>query len=149
MQSADVRRGVCRWLLRAGVMPMAEVNLGCGRRADILGVDEAGRLTLVEIKVSLGDLRGDAKWPDYLDWCDRYFWGVPENLAGAVMGEAFGAERTGILVADRFDAALVRAAPWVMISGARRKAMMLRFARNAAARLALAADPEMGFVAEI
>jgi hypothetical protein len=112
-------------------------------------VDGAGRLTLVEIKVSVGDLRGDGKWPEYLDWCDRFFWAVPEGLAGVVMGEAFAPARTGVLVADRFDAALVREAPWVMVSAARRKALTLRFARAAAARLALVADPEMGVVAEI
>ncbi len=149
MESGDIKRGVFRWLVRAGVMPMAEVNLGCGRRADVLGVDAAGRLTLVEIKVSVADLRGDVKWPAYLDWCDRFFWAVPEALAQVVMGEAFACERTGVLVADRFDAALLRDAPWVALSGARRKAMTLRLARVAAARLAMAGDPEMGVVADL
>ncbi|WP_416907320.1 MAG: hypothetical protein ACMVO5_09735 [Polymorphobacter sp.] len=32
MDSGDVRRGVCRWLMRAGVAPLAEATLGCGRR---------------------------------------------------------------------------------------------------------------------
>ncbi|GGI92851.1 hypothetical protein GCM10007973_31420 [Polymorphobacter multimanifer] len=143
MESGDVRRGVFRWLVRAGVMPLAEVSLGCGRRADVLGADTAGRLTLVEIKVSLADLRGDRKWPDYLDWCDRFFWAVPEPLAAAVVGEAFAPERTGVLVADRYDAALIRDAPWLPLSAARRKAETLRFARAAACRLAVASDPEM------
>ena len=146
MESGDVRRGICRWLVQAGVMPLVEVSLGCGRRADVLGVDGAGRLTLVEIKVSVADLRGDRKWPEYLDWCDRYFWGVPAALADAVMGEAFAPERTGVLVADRFDAALLRDAPWVMVSAARRKAETLRFARAAAGRLVLASDPELRLV---
>lgn len=149
MESGNVRRGVCRWLVRAGVMPLVEVSLGCGRRADVLGVDAAGRLTLVEIKVSVADLRGDRKWPEYLDWCDRFFWGVPEGLAGVVMGDAFMPARTGVLVADRYDAALVRDAPWEMVSAARRKAEVVRFARAAAGRLAWAADPEMGVVGEI
>ncbi len=135
--------------MRAGVMPLAEVTLGCGRRADVLGVDAAGRLTLIEIKVSVGDLRGDRKWPDYLDWCDRFFWAVPEPLAGMAMGTAFAPERTGVLVADRFDAAVLRDAPWGALNAGRRKAMMLRFARTAAARMAMLADPEMGLMAEL
>jgi hypothetical protein len=36
-----------------------------------------GLLTIVEIKVSRADLLGDHKWPDYLDYCDRFFWAVP------------------------------------------------------------------------
>jgi hypothetical protein len=149
MESGDVRRGVFRWLARAGIMPLAEVRLGCGRRADILGVDAAGRLTLIEIKVALADLRGDRKWPEYLDWCDRFFWAVPESLVAAVAAESFAPERTGVLVADRFDAALLREAPLQPLSAARRKAQTLRFARAAACRLALAGDPEIMAFAEV
>ena len=65
--AADVLRGTCRWLVRAGVAPLAEVPLANSRRADIMGLDAQGRLTIVEIKVSLADLRGDRKWPEYLD----------------------------------------------------------------------------------
>ena len=81
--TTEVLRGTCRWLVRAGIAPLAEVPLGNGRRADILGLDSAGRLTLVEIKVSLADLRGDRKWPDYLAHCDRFFWAVPPGLPRA------------------------------------------------------------------
>lgn len=149
MVSGDVRRGVCRWLVRAGVAPLAEATLGCGRRADVLGLDARGRLTVVEIKVSLADLRGDRKWRDYLDRCDRFFWAVPQALADAAMGADFGPECTGVLVADRFDAAVLREAPWRGLNAARRKGETLRFARTAAARLALWTDPEMGAVGEL
>lgn len=149
MESQDVRRGVCRWLVRAGVMPITEASLGCGRRADVMGLDSAGRLTLVEIKVSLADLRGDAKWPEYLEWCDRFFWAVPHPLAASLSEERFAPARTGILVADRFDAAQLREAPWAPIAAARRKAQTLRFARTAAIRLALLADSEILIAAEV
>lgn len=149
MVSGDVRRGVCRWLMRAGVTPLVEARLDCGRRADVLGVDARGRLTLVEIKVSAADLRGDRKWPEYLARCDRFFWAVPQDLCGLVMGDDFGPESTGVLVADRYDAAVLREAPWQTLAAARRRVETLRFARAAAARLALAADPEMGIFSEI
>lgn len=143
LPAADVCRGVSRWLLRAGVAPLAEVALGCGRRADILGIDGDGRLTLVEIKVSLADLRGDRKWPEYLAWCDRFFWAVPAGFPRGDFAEpGFAPDRTGLLVADRFDAELLRQAPWQLLPPARRKAETLRFARRAAGRLLALNDPE-------
>lgn len=141
--AADVRRGTCRFLVRAGVAPIAEVPLGGGRRADILGIDAQGRLTLVEIKVSLADLRGDRKWPEYLDYCDRFFWAVPPDFPrGLLDTQAFQPERTGLIIADRFDGEDVRSAPWVLLNAARRKAETLRFARRAALRLHGLADSE-------
>ena len=141
--SSDVLRGVCRLLVRAGVMPLAEVPLGCGRRADIVGIDTQGRLTLVEIKVSLADLRGDRKWPEYLDYCDRFFWAVPAGFPlGLFETVDFAPERTGLLVADRYDAEELRPAPWVLLGAARRKVETLRFARRAAGRMMGLLDPE-------
>lgn len=143
LTAVDVLRGTSRLLLRAGVAPLAEVPLGCGRRADILGIDAQGRLTLVEIKVSLADLRGDRKWPDYLDHCDRFFWAVPSGFPlGLFDTQNFAPERTGLIVADRWDAEELRAAPWVPLNAARRKFETLRFARRAATRIAAIFDPE-------
>src|SRR3546814_6957984 len=51
-----------------------------GRRADVVALGPDGGVTLVEIKVSIADLRGDLKWPEYLDYCDRYFWAVPAGF---------------------------------------------------------------------
>jgi hypothetical protein len=143
LTATDVLRGTCRWLLRAGVSPLAEVPLAGGRRADILGVDAAGRLTLVEIKISLADLRGDRKWPDYLDHCDRFFWAVPAGLPlDDLLTPAFRPVETGLIVADRFDAEVVRDAPWQTLNAARRKAITLNLARRAAIRWLSLIDPD-------
>jgi hypothetical protein len=143
LTALDVLRGTCRLLARSGVTPLAEVPLGCGRRADILGLDGQGRLTLVEIKVAMADLRGDRKWPDYLDFCDRFFWAVPAGFPLAPFDAAdLAPERTGLIVADRFDGEEIRAAPWVLLNAARRRAETLRFARRAASRLLAGIDPE-------
>jgi hypothetical protein len=142
--AADVARGVCRLLHRHGGAGLCEVPLGNGRRADVLAIDETGRLTLVEIKVSMADLRGDAKWPEYLAYCDRYFWAVPDAFGLAVFDEPhFMPERAGLIVADRFDAAVVRDAALVPLNAARRKAETLRFARRAAQRLLSINDPHL------
>lgn len=144
----DVLRGTCRWLLRAGVSPLAEVPLSDGRRADILGIDAAGRLTCVEIKVSRADLRGDRKWTDYLAHCDRFFWAVPPGLPlDDLAMPAFRPEDTGVIVADRFDADLVRDAPWRALHAARRRAVTILLARRAAQRWLAQADPESALIA--
>jgi hypothetical protein len=143
--AADVVRGTSRWLARAGVSAIAEVPLGNGRRADMLGLDAAGRLTLIEVKVSLADLRGDRKWPEYLDYCDRFFWAVPAGLPLHLFDMPdFAPERTGVIVADRFDAEVLREAPFVPLNAARRKAETIRLARRAAARVMSMMDPELG-----
>ncbi|MEI6484690.1 MAG: MmcB family DNA repair protein [Sphingomonadales bacterium] len=143
LTATDVLRGTCRWLLRAGVSPLAEVPLAGGRRADILGVDAAGRLTIVEIKISLSDLRGDRKWPDYLDHCDRFFWAVPAGLpVDDLHTPAFRPQATGLIIADRYDAEAVRDAPWRPLAAARRKAITLNLARRAAHRWLGTVDPE-------
>ena len=136
LSATDVLRGTCRWLLRAGVNPLAEVPLSGGRRADILGVDAAGRLTLVEIKISLADLRGDRKWPDYLDHCDRFFWAVDADFPTDMLPA-----ETGLILADAYDAEIIRMGPQTPLAGARRKAMLQRFARQAALRLQNHRDP--------
>jgi hypothetical protein len=142
MTAVDVARGVCRWFAREGAAALTEVSLGNGRRADVMALGADGRLTIVEIKVSMADLRADLKWPDYLDYCDRFFWAVPEAFPTAPFeaAERFP-DRNGLIVADRFEAAVLRPAAWTTLHASRRKAETLRFARCAAARLMRAADP--------
>ena len=138
----DVARGVARLFLRAELTPLPEVPLGNGRRADIMAIDAKGCITIVEIKVSRADLLGDMKWPDYLDYCDRFFWAVPGGFdLGPFESEAFRPECCGLIVADRYDAAILREPLQRPLSGARRKAETLRFARRAARRLWGDLDP--------
>lgn len=140
--TAAVSRGICRHLMSQGLAPLLEFSLGNGRRADVAAVDDKGAITIVEIKVSVSDFRSDHKWPDYLGYCDAFYFGVPESFPHALLDAPTAQpERTGILVADRYDAVVVRAAACVPVAGARRKAESLRFARNAALRLQTLLDP--------
>lgn len=142
LDARDVARGVSRLLYRMGCATLVEFPLGNGRRADVAGLSRKGQLTLVEIKVSLADLRGDAKWPEYLDYCDDFYFAVPAGFPfGDFETPAFLPERAGLIVADRYEAAILRPAACVPLSGARRKAETLRFARHAAHRLFFQADP--------
>src|SRR4051812_6145794 len=109
--ASDVARGVTRMLLRHDCVAIGEVPLDGGRRADLMALDARGNIVIVEIKVSRADLLGDAKWTDYLAHCDRFFWAIPTGFdASPLDGMAFLPERTGIIIADRYDAAIVREA---------------------------------------
>jgi hypothetical protein len=138
-----VARGTLRLFVRHDMSGRLEVPLPNGRRADIMAIDGAGRISIVEIKCSRADLLGDAKWPDYFDYCDRYYWAVPAEFdLGLFDSAALWPERSGLIVADRYDAELVRPAPVEPLASARRKAETLRFARRAARRLTALADPD-------
>jgi hypothetical protein len=139
----DVARGVARLFLRHDWLAMTEVPLGNGRRADVMALCPKGSVTIVEIKVSRADLLGDGKWPDYLDYCDRYFWAVPQGFdLGLFERVELMPERAGLIVADRYDAAIVREPAEFPLAAARRKAETLRFARRAARRLTFGSDEE-------
>jgi hypothetical protein len=138
----DVARGITRLFFRQDLFGICEVPLPNGRRADMMAVDAKGMLTIVEIKVSRADLLGDHKWPDYLDYCDRFFWAVPPGFALDLFeGEALRPDLCGLIVADRYDAAVIREAAIRKMPPPRRKAETLRLARRAARRLIGDADP--------
>lgn len=139
--AADVARGVSRLFFRADRMALCEVPLGNGRRADLMAIDGKGGVVIVEIKVSRADLLGDGKWPEYLDYCDRYFWAVPPGFDLSPFEQPwFRPDVCGLIVADRYDAAIVREAALRPLPAARRKAETLRFARRAARRIMAALD---------
>ena len=134
--TANVVRGVARLLLRHDCLTVSEVALGNGRRADLMGLCPKGLVTIVEVKVSRADLLGDQKWTDYLDYCDRFYWAIPDTLNSDLLSRANKLpDRAGLIIANRYDAAVVREASLVALSTSRRRAETLRFARRAARRL--------------
>lgn len=118
-------------MLDLGHAPLCEFVLSSGRRLDVAAVSAEGCLVGVEIKVSVEDLRGDRKWPEYLDYCDQYFFAVPAGFP-----ETHLPAEHGLIVADRFGGAIVRPSLTLKVSAARRKATLIRFARCAAERFA-------------
>ncbi|MBB3764806.1 MmcB family DNA repair protein [Sphingomicrobium lutaoense] len=143
-RALDVARGVTRLFARSQSFMVCEVPLPNGRRADLMGIDRKGKLVIVEIKVARADLMGDRKWRDYLDYCDHFYWAVTPELASLCETEDFLPEMSGLIVADRYDAAQLRDAADLKLAPARRKAETLRFARRAARRLAADIDPSLG-----
>jgi len=137
-----VARGIARLFARNDIWCIPEMPLRNGRRADLMGIDARGRIVLVEIKVSRADLLGDGKWTDYLDYCDRYYWGLPPALDRAPLEtQAFRPDTCGVIVADGYDAEIVRPAASLPLAAARRKAEIERLARAAMRRMTGLADP--------
>ena len=142
--AVDVCRGVTRLFAQAGLAALPEVPLPNGRRADLLAIDAKGQITIVEVKVARADLHGDGKWPDYCNWCDRFFWALAAGLDPAILETpAYRPDMAGLIIADRYGAAVVREAAVEPMAAARRKAELLRLARFAMRRTMLAHDPDL------
>ncbi len=133
---AALARGVCRTLADMGIATLTEFTLRTGRRVDVIGLDPAGKVTIVEIMSSVEDFRGDHKWPEYLDFCDHFYFAVPDGFPIEILPED-----CGLMAADTYAAVTLRDAPTLRLNAARRRAQSLRFALTAAQRLQRLIDP--------
>jgi hypothetical protein len=141
--AAAVARGVSRLFLRNQIMVQSEVTLRNNRRADLMGINSKGEIIIVEIKTARADLLGDQKWPEYLEYCDRYFWAVPAGFDLRPFDQpSFEPERCGLIIADAYDAEIARTAALVPLAAARRKTETQRLARLAMRRLMAVSDPD-------
>jgi hypothetical protein len=129
-------RGVCRHLSTHGFATLEEFTPERGKRLDVMAMGPKGEFWIVECKSSRVDFTSDGKWGGYLDWGDRYFWAVDADFPVELLPED-----TGLIIADGYDAEILRMGPETKLAGARRKAVTQRFARAAAQRLHLLRDP--------
>lgn len=130
-------RGICRALTQLGYVGLVEVALANGRRADILALGKSGELIVIEIKCSVADFRSDRKWTSYRDYADRLYFAVPKEFPAQLIPDD-----CGLMVADAFGAAILRHGLLTPLAPARRRAVTLRFAIAAAARLRRQLDPD-------
>lgn len=120
---------MCRHLVELGFAPVTELVLANGRRADVAAVSDRGEIVMVEVKSCRADFEADGKWPEYLPYCDRFFFAVAEDFPTEILpGEA------GLMVADAFGGAILRQAEADPLPGARRKTILIKLARHAAIR---------------
>jgi hypothetical protein len=135
-QTVAVTRGAHRLMFDMGYDCLGEFTFRSGRRADLIGMNRAGRIAIVEVKVSVADFRGDTKWQDYLEWCDAFYFAVP----GEFPHDLLPADH-GLIVADAWGGEVLRPSFAGAIHASRRKALTLQFGRVAARRLAGLDDP--------
>jgi hypothetical protein len=131
-------RGVCRHLLTHDFVSVEELTPTGGLRVDVMALGPKGEFWVIECKSSRTDYLTDHKWQGYMEWCDRFFWAVDADFPTELLPED-----TGLIVADAYDAEIIRMAPEVKLPPARRKVMVQKFARHAALRWHLARDPQV------
>jgi len=129
-------RGVCRHLLGHDFVTVEELTPAPGLRVDVMALGPKGEIWVIECKSSRADFTSDAKWQGYLGFCDRFFWAVDSEFPTGLLPED-----TGLIVADGYDAEILRLGPETKLPGARRKVLMQKFARHAALRWHAARDP--------
>lgn len=134
--TAQLQRGVARALVAADQAVLLELPLANARRADVVALDHRGRFTIIEIKSGLADFQADHKWPEYKDFCDFFAFAVTAGFPEDALPQ-----EEGLMIADAFGAEFERPPRHEPLSAARRKAMLIRFARASAGRLQSHLDP--------
>lgn len=122
-------RGVARHLRTLDFVSVEELVPVRGLRVDVMALGPKGEIWIIECKSSRVDFQTDNKWQGYLEWADRFFWAVDQDFPTELLPEY-----TGLIIADGYDAAIIRMGPEVRLSGARRKQMLVKFARHGAVR---------------
>ena len=130
-------RGVCRHLASHGFACVEELVPERGLRVDVMGLGPKGEIWVVECKSSRADFQTDKKWQGYLPWCDRFFWAVDDAFPSELLPS-----ETGLIIADAYDAEIIRMGEETKLAPARRKVLTAKFARHAARRLQGLRDPE-------
>jgi hypothetical protein len=136
MPGQRLARGVARALRQFDFVSVEEFVPAPGLRVDLLALGPKGEVWVIECKSGRADFRADRKWQGYLEWCDRFFWAVDGDFPTALLPEG-----TGLILADAYDAEILRMGPETPLPGARRKVMVQKFARHAASRLQAYRDP--------
>lgn len=130
-----ITRGARRLIAALGYSSVCELSLPNGRRADVVGVSHSGEIIILEVKSCLADYLADNKWSEYQSYCDRFFFALaPDGPCERIPDDI------GLIVADGYSGEVIREAPVTTLNGARRRAILLAFARHAADRLHMLQD---------
>lgn len=140
MPGQRLARGVCRALRNLDFVTVEELVPTPGLRVDVMALGPKGEIWVIECKSGRADFAADRKWQGYLDWCDRFFWAVDSDFPTDMLPED-----TGLILADAYDAEILRMPVEAPLAPARRKVMVQKFARHAALRLQALRDPGAGW----
>ncbi len=135
-EAGDIARGICRYLRNLDYSSLTEFKLLSKRRVDVMGLNKAGQFIIIEIKSSVADFRADDKWPEYLPFADQMYFAVANGFPLELLPDA-----CGIMIADAYNAAVIRKSPTNKLNATRRRTQIVRYAKTAADRLHLLNDP--------
>ena len=139
MPGQVLARGVARHLASLGWVTVEELVPARGLRVDVMALGPKGEIWVIECKSSRADFMADSKWEGYLEWCDRFFWAVDGDFPVDLLPV-----NSGLIIADAYDAEIIRMAPEDRLAAPRRKVMVQKFATHAARRLHGLRDPGAG-----
>ena len=131
-----IARGVMRHFAQIGLSSLSEFSPARGLRVDIITLGMANEIWIVECKSCQSDFKSDKKWQNYLEWCDRYFWAVNSDFPKDIL--PFD---SGLIIADSYDAKILRESPLNKLPATRRKKIVRSMASTACNRLAAYTDP--------
>lgn len=137
-------RGVSRHMRSHDFVCVEELVPTRGLRVDVMALGPKGEVWIIECKSSRADFTSDSKWQGYLEWCDRYFWAVDQDFPTDLLPP-----ETGLIIADGFDAEVIRMPEEAKLAAARRKVMHMKFARTAAQRLHRYRDPGVAALVDL
>ena len=127
-----------RHFAQIGLPSLSEFSPAKGLRVDIITLGMPNEIWIVECKSGQNDFKSDKKWQNYLEWCDRYFWAVDSDFPIGILPTD-----TGVIIADAYDASILREAPLNKLSAARRKKITKSIAASACNRLLKLTDPKI------
>jgi hypothetical protein len=136
MPGFRLARGVARAMRSFDFVTVEEFVPEAGLRVDVMALGPKGELWIIECKSGRVDYLTDQKWQGYLGYCDRFFWAVDADFPVELL-----ADETGLIIADAYDAEILRMGPEMALPPARRKALTQKFARHSALRLQALRDP--------
>lgn len=133
-----IARGTARHLRQHDFLCLEEFVPITGLRVDLMCLGPKSEVWVIECKSCRADFMSDAKWQGYLDWCDRFFFAVDPHFPTELLPP-----EAGLIIADAYDAEILRMPDESKLAAARRKKITLKFARNAADRLRRFTDPQV------
>jgi len=135
-----IARGVARHLARLNFASLEEFVPTRGLRVDLIAIGPKSEIWIIECKSGRADFMADKKWQGYLDYCDSFFWAVDMQFPTNILPD-----QGGLIVADAFDAEMLRIPEETPLSAARRKKIIHKFGRDAALRLRSFRDPDFPY----
>jgi len=136
--TADITRGTVRHLKNLGYSLITEFKLQSKRRVDLIGLDNGSRFIIIEVKSSVNDFKSDKKWHEYIPFADEMYFAVANGFPLNILPN-----ECGIIIADAYNAAIVKPSQITKITINRRRAQILQFAHTAAKRLQKIKDPNI------
>ena len=109
---------------------LREFRLKVRRRVDLIAMTNKGLITIIEIKSSPEDFRSDKKWGEYIEWADRFYFGVGDNFPIDILPKEHG-----IIKTDGFDCHEARPSPVNKLNGSRRNTLVRNMAKASMRRI--------------